>query len=178
MDRFIEPKRGALSDSVTTNSSSTRQAHPRTSLDEEYQLLAEQVVQLKMEIATWKATQDERNLDRKHTNSGRDILREELAHIEAECTTYRNETKRTLQETAHTMHKLQHLRLDVAREEEEALPVRTEHDSLQAELNAAQEELSQVKAAQEALRKEIDELENEKARVSSKRSKLDLGLDY
>ena len=178
---FPHEKRERLRDSISTKSCSTQEVsttHNKThrsspSLDEEHQLLTEQIVQLKMELATWKGKQDEHNLTRQHLNADVKALREEIAMIEAECITYQNNTAQSREEMATAMNDLHQLRLNVAIEEEEVEPLRIQHETTVAELHAAREEFDQVKKEEESMQKEIDKLENDKTRIASKKSQID-----
>jgi chromosome segregation ATPase len=169
MDR--DQKRGGLRDSISTNSTSTQHTN-RPSLDEEYQILTEQIVQLKMELATWKGKQDEHNLDKQHLNAEKEELRNEIDVIEAECITYENYAQQAREETKIAMKRLEQLRLSVAIEEEEAIPLRIEHDSVMAELSEAKAELHRVKSEEETQEKEIDKLERDKTQVLSEKRQI------
>jgi len=171
-------KQGGLRDSITgadsmsTKSSSTQNTN-RPSLDEEYQLLTEQVVQLKMELATWKGKRDEINLTRQQLNVEAETLREEFDMIDTECRTYQDDTKHYQDETTVSLKRLEQLRLSLAIEEETAVPLRIEHESILTELCAAQDELKRVKGEEAKFQEEIDELERKKLQVTSDRGRID-----
>lgn len=166
-------KRSGLRDSISTSTQTTKsvssQHTARPSLDEEYQLLTEQIVQLKMELATWKGKQDELNLARQHLYAERDALRDEIATVEAECLTYQDNTRQSRYEMGAAMRKLEEMRLNVANKEEEAALVRIEHERILKELAVAREELERVKAEETKKLQEIKKLEREKARVASEK---------
>ena len=159
-------------DSMSTKSSSTQHTN-RPSLDEEYQLLTERVVQLKMELATWKGKQDEINLNRQQLNVEAEALREEIELIDTECITYQDDTNCYQDKTTIELKRLEQLRLSSAIEEETAVPLRIEHESLLNELHAAQNELKRVQAEKAIFQKEIDELERKKLQVASEQSRID-----
>ena len=176
---FSHEKRERLRDSISTKSCSTQDAstdkthRPSPSLDEEYQLLAEQIVQLKLELATWKGKHDEHNLTRQHLNEDVEAIRGEIAMIEAECIIYQNNTRQFREDKTIAMKDLHQMRLNVAKEEEEVEPLRVEHEAAVAELQAAQEEFDQVKKQEALMQKEIDVLENENTHVTFKKSQID-----